>query len=143
MNLSKNVKITRIATAQAAGTGAINSDSVDMQGFEGVLFVVSLGTVVSGAATSINAAQSADDSSFADLLGSSVTIADDDDDELKYLDIYQPGDRWVRLEVARATQNSTIDSVVAYQYSPLKAPVTQPTGTEGEFHGPATAEGTA
>ena len=143
-NLIKNCKITRVANASAAGTSAINSSSVDMTGFDGVLFIVAFGAIVSGAVTSINAAQSADDSSFADLEGSSVSVADTDDNKGVPLDIFKPGDRYVRCEVAKATQNSTVDGIFAIQYQAKDRPTTQDTTTmlAGELH-VSPAEGTA
>ena len=123
MNLSKNVKITKVKVATVAGTSAINSDSVDMAGYEGVLFFTTVLAITSGGLQSINGAQSSDDSNFDDLLGSKVTIADDDDDQTFFLDIYRPEDRYVRLEVARATQNSAFGEIYAIRYGARELPV--------------------
>lgn len=143
-NLSKNTKITVVANASAAGTSAINSSSVDMTGFEGVMYEITFGAIVSGGVQSINAAQSSDDSTFVDLTGSSVTVADTDDNKAFWLDIHRPVDRYVRLEVAKATQNSTVEGIRAWQYGPGDLPTTHDSTTVGggELHVSPT-EGTA
>lgn len=144
MNLSSNVKITKVQNATVAGTSAINATAVDMQGYEGVMFMVTPGTITSGAVTSINAAQSTDNSSFADLEGSGITIADDDDNQVFWLDVYKPRERYVRLEVARATQNAVIGEIYAIQYGARVMPVDNNVADTitGEVH-VSPAEGTA
>lgn len=143
-NISNQIKTTRVMNAVAAGTTAQNSSSVDMANFEGVRFTAAFGAIVAGAATSVNVAQSADDSSFADLLGSGVTVEDDDDNQVVVIDIWRPVDRYVRCEIARATQNATIDGVIAEQYGPRVLPTTDDTTTVvgREIH-TSPAEGTA
>ena len=39
MNLSKNVKVTKVLDYAAAGTGTNNGTEIDMQNFDGVMFV--------------------------------------------------------------------------------------------------------
>lgn len=146
-NLSKNVKITQVITPTdgAAAQTAINSDSVDMSGFESVLFVVTTGAITATAVTSINAAQSADDITFADLLGTGQSIAVAEAEDIFYIDVVKPIDRYVRLEVARATADAVISSCIAYQYgtpSARKTPTTHGSTVNGELH-VSPAEGTA
>ena len=90
INLSKQCKLTRVSNAEAAAATDIESASIDMTGFDSVAFIVAMGEITSGATTSANAEQSADNSSFAELLGTGITIADDDDNQLVLLDIHQP-----------------------------------------------------
>ena len=137
MNLSTEVKLTKVKAASATGQTAINSDYVDMEGFEGVLFFVTALTIVSGGVQSINAAQDvASGGSYADLKGSKVVIADDDDDQSFFLDIYRPTKQFVRLEVARATQNSAFGEIYALQYGAKKRPIVQNVTDKvtGELH---------
>lgn len=146
MNLSKNVKISSAITptAGAAGTTDIEGTALDMQGFEGVLMVCTFGAITTNAVTSIKAQQGAAAAlgDAADLLGTAQTIADDDDGETFYIDLYQPEERYVRLYVDRATQNAVVANALYIQYGAREAPVTQGTGVSGELHiGPA--EGTA
>lgn len=146
LNLSKNVKISSAVTPTAgvAGTTAIEGSIVDMSGYEGVLMIVRMGAITTNAVTSIKAQQGAAAAmgDAADLEGTSQTIADSDDDEIFYIDIFRPQERYVRLYVSRATQNAVVASAEYIQYGPKAAPVTQPTGTNGETH-VSPAEGTA
>tara|TARA_R110000822_G_scaffold130712_2_gene267351 strand:- start:722 stop:1162 length:441 start_codon:yes stop_codon:yes gene_type:complete len=144
-NISANNKITLHSTLVAAGTGLITPASgVDMANFETCLFIVSFGAIVSGAATSIEVHQSADDSSYAALLGSNVTVVDTADDTIVYIEVNKPIDQYLKCLVNRATQNATVNSIVALQGGPRVAPVTHDssTVTTGEFH-VSPAEGTA
>lgn len=142
--ISNQIKTTRVNNAAAAGTSDIDSSSVDMQGYEGVRFTVLFGAIVASAATTVKAAQSADDSTFNDLLGSAQTVADDDDNQAFIIDIWRPIDRYVRCTVTRATQNSTVDGIIAEQYGPRVLPPTNDSSTVGgqEIH-TSPAEGTA
>ena len=137
--LSSSIKLTKVTDHTTAGTSAVNSGSVDMAGFEGVIFISSFGTAASG--NTVEAAQSTDDSSFSDLLGSSVTSGSSDEDV--WIDIYRPQERYVRAEFARGT-SSTLESIWAIQYGAKKLPVDNTTsGTIiGEAH-VSPAEGTA
>ena len=147
MRIATNVEVRRIKVSQAAGTGTITSDSIDMQGYEGVAILTVLGAVVAGAATSVKLQQSSDDGvsdAYADLTGTSITIADSDDDLIALQDIWQPRERYVRAVVSRATQNSEVDAIIALLYRPKTAPVTQPTASvldTESYESPA--EGTA
>ena len=71
MNLIKNVKVTRALASVAAGTSDKNSSIIDMQNYEGVIFIAAFGAITSGAVTSIKAQQGAASnmSDTADLAG--------------------------------------------------------------------------
>ena len=142
------ISIASTTTAGAAGTSAITSSAIDMAGYDGCLFIVPIGTIVSGAVTSLKAQQSSDDGSsddYSDIAGTSQTIADTDDDKLFYVDILYPQKRYLKLVVSRATQNATIGGIQAIQYrknSVSGSGITQGTNVAGEqFNYPA--EGTA
>ena len=137
------ISIASTTTAGAAGTSAITSSAVDMAGFDGCTFVIPLGTIVAGAATSVKIQQcDTSGGSYADLTGTNITIADDDDDGLRYVDVLRPREQFLKCVVSRATQNATIGGIVAIQYRARLAPVTHGSGVEGEQHRWA-AEGTA
>lgn len=120
--LSNRTKITVVKNAVAAGSTAItDASAVDMANYEGVLFLVKFGAIVSGAVTSVKAQQSSDNGSsdtFADLEGTSVTVADTDDNKVVPLEIWRPRERYVKPYVSRATQSATVDSIIAIQYGP-------------------------
>lgn len=145
-NMFANCKVSQAVTptAGAAGTSDINGATLDMEGFEGVLMIVTMGAITAGAVTSIKAQQGAASnlSDAADLLGTAQTIADTDDEKVFLIDLFRPQERYVRLVVDRGTQNAVVASAEYIQYGARKAPVTHGTGVAGELH-VAPAEGTA
>lgn len=120
--LSENCKISQLSTvtAGAAATSAITSSALNMAGFDGVMFIVSLGTIVTGAVTSIKIQQSSDDGSsddYSDVSGTGQTIADTADDTTIFSDVIRPGKQYLKLLVSRGTQNATVGSIIAIQYA--------------------------
>ena len=129
----------------AAGTTDLNSDVVDMAGFEGVRFLIGFGTITAGAVTSIKVQQGQQSnlSDAADLLGSAITVADTDDNKMAISEIFRPQERYVRLVTDRGTQNAVVDFLIAELYGPREKPVTQDTTViSAEIHN-SPAEGTA
>ena len=141
--LIHNVKVTS-ALDYTSGSADRNGATLDMKEFEGVLVVVKFAAIATNATTSIKmqSGDASDMSDAADLTGTSVSVADDDDDEVKYLDLYQPRERYVRVVVDKDASNVTAESAVYIQYGSKSGPTTQPTGVEGEAH-QSPAEGTA
>jgi hypothetical protein len=127
MNLSPNVKVTRVITAQAAGTSAVNGTVLDMQGFDGVVFVASFGALTATQVTSLKAQDgaTANLSDATDLAGSLTgPLADADGNRSLVLEICKPTKRYIRPVINRATANAVIDGVVAIQYASSKSPTT-------------------
>lgn len=141
--LSETTKLTRVSNAVAAGTTAIESASIDTSGFDGVSFVVATGAIVSGAVTSIKLQGSADDADWSDLEKTGQTIADDDDNKVFVADVLLPTHKYIRCVVSRATQNATIDSIVAMQYRASHEPVEHDATVGGTNLRPAPLAGTA
>ena len=143
MNVSRGIKFTRVLDAVAAGTSDQNSSSVDMKSFDAVTFVVGFGAITASAVTSIKIQGSDDDSSFSDLAGTAISVADSDDNKVVLAEINCPQQRYIRCVVDRGTQNAVIDFAVALQSKANAAPVTQSSTVLGsEFH-QAPAAGTA
>lgn len=134
--LLNDVKVTVVKTTQASAGTAVNSDSVDMTGYDGVVFVGALATV--NAANSINLAQSSDDVTFVDLAGTAQVPGTDAD--LVAIDLFRPTDRYVRAEVDRGGANTVTETMYAIQYKGRKAPVTSIATQETHV---SPAEGTA
>jgi hypothetical protein len=109
-----------------------------MAGFDSVCFVVHCATIAAGAVTDIFI-ESGTDATVTDaaaLTGTSVVIADDDDNEIKYIDLHQVAERYIRLTINKDAANVFAGSAVAYLYnSRVKRPITQVAGeAEGERH---------
>ena len=124
MNLSENVKVTT-ALDYASGSADRNGATLDMQGYEGVLMIVKLAAVATGAVTSIKAQQDSASGmgTAADLAGTAQTIADDDDNQVFIIDLYQPQERYVRLVVDKDGTNAVAESAIYVQYGPRSLPV--------------------
>lgn len=132
MQLTNEVR-TSIAHAPAAAGATDITDCavIDMQNYHGCRFIVSLGTITADAVTSIHVKQAAAAASGtaltngADLEGTSISIADDGDNKLYILDVYRPRERYLQLQIKRATANAVLNLAIAEQYEPRKVPVTK------------------
>ncbi len=141
MNLSTNTRYREGAATTAAGTTTINGAEVDMVGYEGVLWICKFGTAATDNQLKAQQDTVTGMAGAADLLGTLTTVGASD--EIVYLDLYRPLERFVRVVVLRGT-STTIDWCVAIQYGPMKGPVDNDVaGTiAGELH-IGLAEGTA
>jgi hypothetical protein len=127
----KKIGVAISVTDGAAGSTDITGATVDTANSEGVAFTVQLGAIVSGAVTSLKLQESANGSSWTDVANTSITVADDDDNEVRYLDYHRPAQRYVRVYADRATQNATMTATYA-TYGNKSLPLSsQPAGTEG------------
>lgn len=151
MNLSKHVKTLRIRPdgsgyTVAAGTSDVNSDIVDTAGFEGARFIAGFGALTSSAVTSLKVQQNTINSAsgMADLTGTNITVADDDDNQIAITDIFKPRERYLRVAFDRGTANAVIDFLLVELYEPRVLPVTEDSAIviSAEQH-VSPAEGTA
>jgi hypothetical protein len=137
MNLLKNVKIQEVLEPVAAGAAIdSNSDRLDMQNYEGVIFMVPITDCLdTGVATLTIEQNTADsDTGMAALSGATATATsaanDDLNNTLLIVDVYRPRERYVQAVVTSATANIAYGTMIAIQYGPKKAPVTQPTSVQ-------------
>lgn len=123
----EDVKITKLNDATAAGTTTINSAVVDMQGYDGCVFLTSVGTIVSTGTATVKVQQDVTSgmSTAADLAGSGQAFVDTDDNKSVAVDVKRPLERYVRLVVTRATANSDWSPIWALQYRARQTPVGQ------------------
>lgn len=149
MNLNQDVKITRVANAAVSAETDINSSVLDMSGFEGVLFIALAGAVAASGTFKLKAQQDtklAFDDDPQDLLGTLVGagLVDADDNKGLALDIFRPREQFVRAVVTRVgTGGSALDSIVAIQYGPRKAPTVHDGTIKLSEQHQSPAEGTA
>lgn len=130
-NLSSSVKIST-ALDYASGSADRSGAVLDMQGFEGVAMVVKFATIAAGATTSIKAQQgtAADGSDMADLAGTAISVAADDDDQVFVIDLVKPTKRYVRVVVDKDGSNSTAEVALYLQYGAHDKPVVQTVADE-------------
>jgi hypothetical protein len=145
MRFSHDIKIVQAATvtACAAALTDVTSDAVDTAGFEGCIFIVPMGTIASSAVTSIKVQQcDTSGGSYADLLGTGVTIADDGDDKTYYVEVSRPREQFLKLVLDRGTANATGGGIIACLFGASNKPVSHGATVSGETHY-GIAEGTA
>lgn len=147
MNSAISEKVIRVMNGVVAGTTDQTSSAIDTLGFDGVKIYSAFGTITSGAVTSVKVQQSSDDASadaYADLEGTSITVADDDDNQVVVHDIYRPRERYLKVVIDRGTQNAVIDGIIAVLYGGRVQPATNDASTvvSREVHA-SPAEGTA
>ncbi len=142
-SLLEEVKITKLNDATTAGVTTINSAVVDMAGFDGVVFLTNSGTVAATGTAVVKVQQDIDSGmgAAADLAGTGQSIADTDDNKSVAVDVRRPRERYLRLVIARATDNSDWGPIWALQYRTRKLPVAQGLD-KSEMH-ISPAEGTA
>ena len=123
MNLSKHVKISLVQNYLADGATDPDSDSVDMSGFDGVMFVGNIGAQAAAATAEMKAQQSEDDITFNDLEGAVVVSPVESVDKFLVLDVYRPLERYVRTVLTRGgTGDSEWGATFAIQYMASKKP---------------------
>ncbi len=130
-SLGRNSKVTLINNGETAAQSTITSTEVNMTGFEGCLFIIHMGTITSGAATTTYVRQDTVTGmgTGAQIAGTVHTIADDEDDTVWLIDVYRPREQFLDVQVTRTTQNSVIQSITAIQYGARKPPVTHDAST--------------
>ena len=129
MNLLENVLITRVISTQGDGTGTDDGTILDMQGYEGVMFVAHFADVDDTSVLTLQAQQDELNAGggMATLTGNATFTAGaaNADDDCLVLDVYRPEKRYIRVQLVVATANAIVASVIAYQYGARKTPVTQ------------------
>lgn len=130
MNLSKDVKVTVVEGAAAAGTTELVSDVLDMSGWGGVMFIALLGDVTDTSVLTLTAKGNSANSvsSPTPVSQGSATFtagASDADSKVLLVDIYQPQLRYMFASLTRATANAAVGGIIAIQYQPASKPTTQ------------------
>jgi hypothetical protein len=142
-----NSKTVRHSNAVAAGQTTITpSAGIDTQGYSHCRFIVLWGTITATGVQSAKVQQSSDDGvadTFADLTGTSVSVADDDDNKMTIIDINNPAERYLKCIISRATADSVVDGIIAILSRHDTAPTAQDSTVQGWEQHDQPAEGTA
>ena len=130
MNFIDNTKMTRVENAAVAGVTVLTSDVIDMQNFDGLVFLAALGDVLDTGVNVLQAQHSdvGDGSGMNDIAASVVSFtagASDADNKLMLLEIFRPTKRFLRVTLTRSVANTVLDGIFAFQSNPAEAPVTQ------------------
>lgn len=140
LGLSEEVKIDKVLVYTATGTTTINTDEVDMQGYDGVVFIASVGSSAADVGMKVQQDIVTGMSGAADLEGSKQLL--DGTQKQIVVDIHRPLERFVRAAVIRAT-TTTIEAVWAIRYRARNLPVTNTNSVLAAKRLVSPAEGTA
>lgn len=130
MQLTNDVKITVVSPAAAAAQTAIDSSVLDMQGYEGVMFIALTGDVDSTSALTLTIkGNSANHLTVPTPITQKATTlftadATSADSKALVVDVYKPALRYVFANLTRATANAVIGGIIAIQYKANNKPTT-------------------
>ena len=128
MQLSKMIKVDQVVVPAGAATTTLTSDTVDMAGYDGCLFLTDMHVANSGNYISVQ--QSADDSSYAALAGTKVVCGAAD--QVLGVDVYRPIDRYLQCVMVRGGSSTASGSIIAIQYCGQKFPIDNAATTTGD-----------
>lgn len=123
MNLSKNVKVDQVLGYYAAGTTKRTSDILDMSGYEGVLFVANLGTIIEAGTIDVFPEQNTANSTvgMAEIAGTAAHTVTAANAALTksciVVDVYKPRERYIQCNITPASQNAVILGITAIRYN--------------------------
>lgn len=130
MNLSTDVKISVVADSAVAAQTAVTSSVLDMQGFDGVMFIALLGDVTATSVLTLTAkGNSASSTSSPTPVTQAATAAftagaSDADNKALVVDVYAPALRYIFAELTRTTANAVVGGIIAIQYRAGQRPTT-------------------
>lgn len=117
-NFLEHCKIIKCAAGAAAGTSTVDGDAVDLSGFEGVVFMASI--AVANAGNYLKAQEGDTNSPSADIEGSKVVTASNDD--VAILQVHKPLKRYIRANIVRGASSASGD-LFAILYKGSKMPL--------------------
>lgn len=132
-NKLPNVQVTVVSPATTVGTTSITGTTLDMSGFEGVMFVFVAGTITDGApAITAQGGSLANGSDAANLAGTSTALTAAQDNEAAILDLYRPTQRYITPVLVRGgSTGGVVGAMIAIQYGAHFEPTTQDVTTVG------------
>jgi hypothetical protein len=135
-NISRVLFSDRAMVPVAAGTGDTqNGDTIDTAGYESIVFLVYLGTLTSGAVTTIKLqyGSASDASDMADITSGSVSVPQSTGGGKVWwsVEVHRPTKRYLRVCVVRATANAVINGAVVLMGRAAIQPTQQGTNAAG------------
>lgn len=139
--------VVRVKGAVAAGvTNITDATGVNCSGFDRCTFLVGWGAIVASGVQSIEVHRSSDDGAgdaYTAVLGTKVVVADDDDNKITMVEVYRPGETWLKVVVNRATQNSTVEMALCVLSAASTSGQALSSTVSGYEHHATPGEGTA
>lgn len=117
--------------ASVAAGAAIDDDSaiIDMAGYEGVILLTTIDDSTATGIASLIVEQNSENNAagmaaLADAIATLTSAADDDlNGRILAVDIYQPQERFLRVNRTSSGANIAFGSVIALRYGARKAPI--------------------
>ncbi len=127
--LNSESEVRVVASHVGAGTSNYTATPVDMQGFEGVRFIIPISTSANTASVIATFGEGASTSAFTTLSGTSVSHTGTATAVSKVMlcDIYRPKDRYIQATITRATANASVGAITAELYGGSKLSTTNST----------------
>ncbi len=131
MNLSKAIKVSVVSVGDTAAQTELDTSVVDMQGFEGVMFVAVTGDVTASSVLTLTAkGNTANSTSSPAPVTQKATAAvtagaSDSDNKVLMVDVYKPVMRYIFAALTRTAANAVIGPIIAIQYGAGLKPTTQ------------------
>lgn len=145
MSLLKNVKVTPVAASAVAAQTEVLTSVIDMQGFDGVMFVALLGDVTTASVLTLtakgNTANSTSSPTPVTQVATAAFTADGTsaDDKALVVDVYDPALRYVFASLTRTAANAVVNGIIAIQYTAEFKPTTQAATVIASAEGPGVA----
>lgn len=117
MSLLDKLNIDSVAAAASAATSAVNGSTVDLEGYEGVIFFCSV--AVANAGNFLKAQEGDTSSPTADLEGSAVVVGTNND--VVALNVHKPLKRYIRPVLIRGASTAS-GEIYAVKYGSCKLP---------------------
>jgi len=132
-NVTNTGKFVKIKDHSTASTAAVESDIIDMAGYQGVVFFTSFGTANATNTIKVQGNTANQTTGMADLEGTSLASGSSDEDVI--IELHKPTFRYLQVVAARGA-SSTLESVWAYLYGgSLNSSANSVTGTQvAELH---------
>jgi hypothetical protein len=130
MQLTNDVKITVVEAAAAAGQTELVTDVLDMQGYEGVMFIALTGDVTTASVLTLtlkgNTANSVSSPSPVTQKATTAFTADGTSADSKAIvvDLYKPAMRYVFGSLTRTAADAIVGGIIAIQYQAGNKPTT-------------------
>jgi len=130
-NLSQVCDIVVADTATAAGTTAITSDAVNVQGADSVLCIVSLGAITSTGTCALSVTESTTSGgSYTPITGATASATDADGETVLMTEIIRPKMGFIKIVATRAVANVVLKGIYAIVQRNGKYPTTQTTAAD-------------
>ncbi len=119
MQLSKNASVIHVMDAVVAGTTDETGAEINMQGWDGVMFIADIGTLTETQQTALQAIGSDTSGNEEEFETDAVTpaMADGDSNKILVLDLFRPLTQFIKPVVLRGTADAVINCVIAILYT--------------------------